>query len=1182
MRQDEIKSVLLKIASPEEILGWSKGEVAKPETINYRTGRPDREGLFSEVIFGPSKDFECACGKYKKNQFARVKCDRCGVEVTHSSVRREYMGHITLATPVAHIWFLKVYPYPISLFLDIPVQQLEKVIYYSAYIITKVNDEAVKKFLSNLEREYKDRVKRVEDNKEIKEIEKTYRKIRNEVKNIQVKKIISDIEYLNWSRKYPHLFEVGIGADPIRRFLEEIDLVKLKRETELKLKKTTNLTVRKKLSTRLKFVNAFIKYQRRPEWMILTILPVIPPDLRPIVNLDGGRVASSDLNDLYRRVINRNNRFKKLLDIKSPEIIINNEKRMIQEAVDALIDNSLRRTKLPLSQRKTLKSLSDVLKGKRGRFRQNLLGKRVDYSGRSVIVVDPNLKINECGLPKKIALELFKPFIIHELLKSEIVHTVKHANYLIEIEDAEALTALEKVIRNKYVLLNRAPTLHRLGIQAFRISLVEGLAIRIPPLVCSAFNADFDGDQMAVFLPLSEETQKEAETVLNASKNYLRPGTGEAITTPSREIILGCYYLTQILPGRKGEGRLVYDIYEAKQLYAFNQIDLQARILVKYCKDQKDIETSVGRLLLNEALPSDYPFINDKLDKKKINKLVEDIYQKYDYEMLSLVLDNLKRLALEHITLFGISLGMDDLVVPKEKEHIVKAAKHQEDEAQKSFEQGFLSYEEKKMMIIEVWLKAIKELSSLLMKVLPENSSPRMMIESGSRGSWSQLNQMIGMKGLVENPKGEIIELAVPRSYKEGLSTLEYFITTHGSRKGASDTALKTARAGYLTRRMIDVAHGVVIREFDCGDQTGLVISRNEAEESGETFANKIYSRLSLEAVKNKKGNILVNANEYITRQLAKRIDEAGVETVRVRSPFTCKTLFGICSKCYGFDLAYDKPVQLGEAVGIIAAQSIGEPATQLTMRTFHVGGVAGTTDITQGVPRAEELLEARTPKNESVLAPVNGKVKKIESLPKYHKVTIIGARRKTSTLHIPRSLELLVKEGDRVVKGQPLNEGAQNPKKIYLYQGKLAAFKYILNELKKVYNFQGAEIHDKHIEIIIREMFSRVRVKDPGDADFVIDEIVEKDVFLSTNRELKNKGKRLARGVLLLLGITKTALTDNSFLSVASFQETSRALVRAALECKEDQLVGLKENVILGKKPLIGAYYRKKVGLEE
>jgi len=1174
IKQEDIKSILIKLASPEEILNWSHGEVTKPETINYRTGKPDRDGLFSEVIFGPVKDFECSCGKYKGIQFANLKCDRCGVDVIRSSARRERMGHIMLAAPIMHIWFLKVYPYPVSLLLGIPNNQLERVVYFSAYIITRVNEEEKLKLLQSIEKEYKEKIKKAESRKAREEIEETYKKIKEELNMIKPKKVLSDVEYYTFSRKYPNIFEVDTGAEPIRRFLEELDLEKEAKETENKLKKVKGAE-RRKLSLKLKFLKAFIKHKIRPEWMILTVLPVIPPDLRPIVQLEGGKLVSSDLNDLYRRVINRNNRLKKLYEIKAPDIIIRNEKRMLQEAVDALLDNTLRREKLVVAQRKVMKSLADMLRGKQGRFRQNLLGKRVDYSGRAVIVIGPELNIDECGLPKKMALEIFKPFIIHELIKKGIANTIKQANYLIESEDPEAIQALDVVVKDKYVLLNRAPTLHRLGIQAFKPILVEGLALRIPALVCTAYNADFDGDQMAVFLPLSEEAQREAKEIMLASKNHLKPGTGEAITNPTKDIVLGLYYLTQIVKDQKGEGKKVYDEVEAKLLYEYGEIDLNAEIIVKKCKNEKDIKTSVGRIIFNETLPADYPYINKTIDKKTTVKLIEDIYAKYGADELSYILNKIKDLGFEYATLSGISWAYSDLVIPEEKEKIIEETRRKEMEIKKTYEAGLLSDEEKKMLIIDLWLKATSEINNLLKKTLDETNSARRMIDSGARGSYTQLGQMCGMKGLVENPKGETIDLPIISSYKEGLSSLEYFISTHGARKGASDTALKTAKAGYLTRRMVDVAHDVVVVDEDCNDEEGIEITRKEAEEVGEEFAKRIYSRVALETIKDKEGNIIVNKGEYITKEIAKKIEEAGIEKIRVRSPFTCKSLFGVCAKCYGLDLAYDRPVKIGESVGIIAAQSIGEPATQLTMRTFHVGGVAGAADITQGVPRAEELLEARKPKNESILSPVNGIVESIEEAPKYWKVVIRGPRRKKITLHIPRSLSLLVKKGQKVEKGGPLNEGAKDPKLVYLYQGKIAAFKYIINELKKVYNFQGAEIHDKHIEIIIRKMFSRVKIKEVGDSDFVYDDIVEKDLLIFVNRKLREQNKKPAKGILMLLGITKVALTTHSFLSAASFQETARVLTRSSLECKEDPLKGLKENIILGRKPYIGSNFK-------
>ena len=1169
--QEEIKSIVLKLASPNEILENSCGEVLKPETINYRTGKPDRDGLFSEVIFGPLKDFECSCGKYKGQQFFGLRCDRCGVDIVRSYVRRERMGHITLATPIAHIWYLKVYPYPLSLILDIPNYQLEKVIYYSAYVITKVNEDEKEKLLRNIEKEYREKT---QSSKNKKEIEETFKKIKEEINIIRVKKVLSDVEYYLLSKKYPNVFEVGMGAETIRRFLEELNLEIEFKETLEKFKKAKDIE-KKRLSLKLKLLKSFIKNNIRPEWMILTILPVIPPDLRPIVTLEGGKLVSSDLNDLYRRIINRNNRLKKLYEVKTPEIIIRNEKRMLQEAVDALLDNSLRREKLVVSQRKVLKSLADMLRGKQGRFRQNLLGKRVDYSGRAVIVIDPKLNIDEFGLPKKMALEIFKPFIIYELLSKEVVGTIKQALYLIESEDPEAIQALNNIIKNKYCLLNRAPTLHRLGIQAFKPILVEGVSLRIPPLVCTAFNADFDGDQMAVFLPLSEEAQKEAKELLLSSKNHLKPGTGEIITHPTKDIILGIYYLTQLLKNKKGENKLVYNEQEAKILWEYKLIDLHAEILVKNCKNEKNIKTTVGRIIFNDVLPDDFPFINKTIDKKSIVKIIGRIYEQYGLEKTSLVLDKIKNLGFHYATISGISWSYTDLISVPDKENFIKEGYEKEKEVINLYETGFIDDHEKKLRIIDIWLEIVAKINEKLKEILNEDSSPKRMIDSGARGSYTQLGQMSGMKGLVENPKGEIIDLPIVHSYKEGLTALEYFISTHGARKGASDTALKTARAGYLTRRMVDVAHDVIVVEEDCGDDEGIILSKEEAEEVGEVLSTRIFSRVSLETITDKEGNIIINQGEYITQDLAEKI-EKNTDKIKVRSVFTCKSLFGVCSRCYGFDLAYNQPVKIGTPVGVIAAQSIGEPATQLTMRTFHFGGVAGAGDITQGVPRAEELLEARKPKNQCILSPVSGKISYIEKGSKYWKILIKGVHQKKITLHIPSSTNLNVKLGERIKKGQPLNDGVKDPKDIYIYYGKMAAFKYIINELKKVYNFQGAEIHDKHIEIIIRKMFSRVKIKEVGDSDLVYGDIVEKDIFLLMNKKLKSENKKPAKGILLLTGITKTALTADSFLSAASFQETARVLVKSALDYKEDFLRGLKENIILGRKPFIGSNFKR------
>jgi DNA-directed RNA polymerase subunit beta' len=1175
----EIEKLVLKIASPEEILTWSKGEVLRPETINYRTGKAERQGLFSEVIFGPMKNFECSCGKYKNPQVKGIVCERCGVEVTHSSVRRERMGHIVLAAPCAHIWFLKVYPYPLKLFLDIPLYQLEKVIYYSAYIITRVNEEEKERILKEIEKEYKEFMAKAESREEKRQKTAIFNQIKEELRTLQPKKVLSDTEYFYFSRKYPNTFEVGIGAEPIRRFLEEIDLEEMKKEILKKLPKATGIE-KKNLSLKLRFVNAFIKHNRRPEWMILTILPVIPPDLRPIVQLAGGKYTSSDLNDLYRRIINRNNRLKKLIELKTPEIILRNEKRMLQEAVDALIDISRKKEKITVGRRKVIKSLADNLRGKEGRFRQNLLGKRVDYSGRSVIVVDPELRINECGLPKKMAFELFKPFVVHELLKENKVQTTKQANYLIEIQDPDALAALERVVQNKYVLLNRAPTLHKLSFLAFRPILVEGLAIRIPPLVCEGYNADFDGDQMGVFLPLSSKAQKEAKEIMDATKILLKPATGDPIVRPRHDMLSGLYYLTSIVEGKKGEGK-IFDAKMALYLYNLGEIDLQAKIIIKEIKNEKNIETSVGRIIFNNVLPSDFRFVNEVIEKKSMTRLIDEILAQYGSERLAFILDNLKELGFRFATQSGLSLGVDDLVAPSNLEKIIGECLEKQKEIQKAYEGGWISDEEKRAQLTEIWSLATREIINSLKKETSPLSNPRLMIDSGSRGDYSQLLQMTAIKGLVSTPAGKIIELPITSSYKNGFTPLEYFISTHGARKGAADKALKTPKSGYLTRRLVDALHDLIIREVDCGDEEGIVIKKEECEKIGDSFADQIYSRFSLETIKDKEGNILVNKGEVITREIAQKIEKAGIEALKVRSPFTCKTLYGICQKCFGLDLGNNQLIKLGEAVGIVAAQSIGEPATQLTMRTFHYGGVITVADITVGLPRVEEVFEARTPKLESIISPFSGKVKNILETPKYYLLQIATKNKKTQKkelieIKIPKKFKLLVKKGDRVNRGDVLNEGLADPKKIYATRGKMPSFKYILEEVKKIYNPQGAGIHNKYIEIVIRKMFSRVKIVDPGDSDFVIGEIVEKDMFLEENRKLKAEGKKLAKGVLLLMGIKNVASTAYSFLSAASFQETARALVRAALECREDVLRGIKENIIIGRKPLIGEEFRE------
>jgi len=1174
---EDIKSILLKIASPEEILSWSHGEVTKPETINYRTQRPERDGLFCERIFGPTRDYECYCGKYKKIRYKGIVCDRCGVEVTHSSVRRERMGHIKLAVPVAHIWFLRSVPSRIGLFLDMSVNALEKVIYYTGYIITKVDHKRKEEIKKQIEKEYQEKLKKKETDKEL--LTKNYHYTLSLLNLIKEKQVISERQLKELSQKFGEIFEAEIGSEPIKRMLEEIDLEKLKKELEEKLK-DKKVKDRKRLIARLGLVKSFIRKNLRPEWMFLTILPVLPPDLRPMVQLDGGRYATSDLNDLYRRVINRNNRLKKLLELNAPEVIIRNEKRLLQEAVDALIDNSARAGKRPVasSQKRPLRSLTDLLRGKRGRFRQNLLGKRVDYSARSVIVVGPNLQIDECGLPKKMALELFKPFVIHKLMEQEIVHNIRTANILIQQAPPEVWKALEEVIEGKYVLLNRAPTLHRLSIQAFKPILIEDLCIRIPPLVCGAFNADFDGDQMAVYLPLSDEAQKEAKELMIASRNLLKPATGSSIVHLAQDIILGCYYLTLEKENKNEKMKFFADENEVFYALETKAIDLHQKIKVKVKGEVQ--ETTAGRVIFNLLLPEDFPFINQVLRKKEIKKLANDLIYRYGMEEASKVFDKIKKVAFEYATLAGYSWGMDDLVIPKEKKNIIKEAEKETQEIWHQYQEGLLSENERREKVIEVWMKVRDKMRELVPQSLNKEGPVFAIIDSGSRGSWEQPLQMSGMKGLVQNPKGEIIELPIKSSYKEGFNVLEYFIATHGARKGNIDTALKTSSAGYLTRRLVDVSQDVIVRERDCGTKRGIEISKEECEKYGRSLTERIFGRVAAaDVVSGKK--VIVKKGEMIDFEKAKIIEsDPKIKKVKIRSPLTCKTLYGVCSKCYGLDLGRNHLVEVGTPVGVIAAQSIGEPGTQLTMRTFHIGGIAGA-DITHGLPRVEELFEVKPPKTKAVISEVNGKVVEIKELENDWQVIIQTKDSKGNSFKVnylvPKTLSLKVEKGDLVVKGQPLSEGAVDLKALFKLSGAKEVWRYLLNEIQKVYLSQGISINDKHIEIVIRQMFSRVKIKDPGDSEFIEGEIISKSRLIEENRKLVKEGKKPAKAVQLLLGISKAAYYSDSFLSAASFQETTRALVKAACSGGPDRLLGLKENVIIGRLIPAGTGFRER-----
>lgn len=1162
-------AIKLKLASPDDILKWSHGEVLKPETINYRTQRPEKDGLFSERIFGPTKDWECYCGKYRRARYKGVVCDKCGVEVTRSIVRRERLGHIKLAAPVAHIWFLRNVPSKISLFLDVPLTKLEKVIYYAAYIVTAVNEENKKKVLSELEKEFKARKKTVtHEGVKLESLKEATLETKKVLESLEVGKILAEAEYYNLSKRFGEVFEAGSGAEAVRKILVSIDLKKLIHKEEKELETLKDLLRENKILRRLKLAKSFLKNDMRPEWMILTSLPVLPPDLRPMVALDGGRYATSDLNDLYRRVINRNNRLKKLMDLKAPEVIVTNEKRMLQEAVDALIDNSARMgTQQLSSQRRPLRSLADMLKGKQGRFRQNLLGKRVDYSGRSVIVVGPHLSLDECGLPKKMALELFKPFVIQKIIEMGLAHNIRNSNRLIEQAPPEVWAILEEVIANRKVLLNRAPTLHRLGVQAFKPLLIEDLAIQIPPLVCTAFNADFDGDQMAVHLPLSSDAQSEAKELMLSSLNLLKPATGDPIVTPTQDIVLGCYFLTKVMGNALGTGKIFSSRNEAILAHESGIIDINA--LIKISDLDKKLETTVGRLVFNSVLPTDFKFVNHLVVKKELSKIIGEIISKYGTQESKVYLDAIKKIGFEYATRSGISWGMDDLVVPPEKSKIVEDAETEEALIRKQYEEGSLTQDERRERTIEVWKKANDLLSKKIVpKTLHPDSSVYQIIDSGARGSWSQPAQMMGMKGLVQNPQGDTMELPVKSSYKEGFNVLEYFISTHGSRKGLTDTALKTASAGHLTRRLVDVSQDLIVREFDCRTKEGVAVVRKDGLEFGHTFVSRLFSRTALEDVK--AGNkILVRGGEVISRETAELIEAGKIEAVKIRSPITCKTLYGICSKCYGYDLGNNQLVKIGEAVGIVAAQSIGEPGTQLTMRTFHIGGVAGA-DITHGLPRVEEIFEARPPKGKAFLVEEDGEVTAIEErgLIKVIKVKTKLKNKKEKILEyaVPRSAWVYVKAGDRVQKGAQLSEGPLDLRELFKLKESHAVERYILNEVQKIYLSEGAAINNKHIEIIAKKMFSRLRVTEPGDTDFVRGDIVEKSVFLETNRKIKSSNGLQAKAEQILMGVTKVALSTESFLSSASFQETARVLINAAAEAKTDRLRGLKENVIIGR----------------
>ncbi len=1182
MRVLDLESIRIKLASPEDVLSWSHGEVTRPETINYRTQKPEKDGLFDERIFGPEKDYECACGKYKRIRYKGVICDRCGVEVTKSQVRRERMAHIKLAAPVSHIWFLRGVPSRMGLVLNKSSQQLEKVIYFSNYIITTVNDDARQRILDQVEEEFKTKVKKETTEAKKNELKQAREKVKEEILEIKPLRILSEVVYHNLSLKYGEMFEAGTGAEVIKNLFAQIDLQKTVDEL-VKESNEAPPALKKKVLRRLKLFQGMTKAKVRPEWMFIDVLPILPPDLRPMVQLDGGRYASSDLNDLYRRVINRNNRLKYLLEISAPSVIVRNEKRMLQEAVDALIDNEMRKgvtTTATTGGKRLLKSLAAMLAGKQGRFRQNLLGKRVDYSGRSVIAVGPELKFAQCGLPKVLALEIFKPFVIKRILDKELAYNIRGATRLIDDKMPEIWAILEEIVKDKVVLLNRAPTLHRLGIQAFRPVLTEGETIKLHPLVCEAFNADFDGDQMAVYLPLSEEAQKEAREIMLSSLNLLRPATGLPVIGPFRDIALGCYMLTKLKDQPEGqEVKIFSSDSEAIMAYDYHTVGLNEKIKVRNPKSAEHelIETCVGRLILNAQLPPTYPYISKLIDNKALKALIRDIIEKYPGQESIDTLDKIKVMGFEYCTLSGISWGMDDLVVPKEKGALIKTAEEEVEKIEEHFQKGFLSHDEKTSQKILIWQEVKTKLEALLKTTLPPDGPVMNIISAGARATWSQPVQMAGMKGLVNNPAGDIIELPVKSSFAEGFNVLEYFISTHGARKGTADSALRTSSAGYLTRRLIDVAHDMIIFEEDCGDRKGIVVYKKEADDIEQDFTFKLVGRVCLEDVVSNK-NTIVKKGEVITWQHAAQIVKEEVERVVIRSSLSCKSVRGLCQQCYGWDLARNNIVKLGEAVGVIAAQAIGEPGTQLTLRTHHLGGVAGAGDITQGLPRIEEIFESRAPKGEAVMSLVAGKVVSVDEetrIVTIESTTKTGKKKDLMEYKIPGKVAILVTKGQEVRESQPLCQGNLDLKKLYKTAGLEETQKYILKEVQRIYASQGVDINDKHIEVIIQKMFSRIKIREEGDSNWVNGEIIEWSIFQEEVERLKKAKKTAPTGTQILLGISEVSLASESFLSAASFQQTSRVLIKASLEGKEDKLRGLKENVIIGKLIPVGTGFR-------
>ncbi len=1262
---NDFDAVRISLASPEQIKSWSYGEVTKPETINYRTLKPERDGLFCERIFGPTKDYECFCGKYKRIRYKGVICDKCGVEVAQSRVRRERMGHIEMACPVAHMWFARGVPSRLGLLLDLSPKNLERVLYFSHYIITSINNEARQETVKQLEEKYSQEIAEREtaletkisemDKASVEEVNQLRRNWEEEkakfneqlatevvqLNELHARQLLPENQYQELKDKYGRVLEAGMGAEAIYQLMKEVDLNKLRNEL-IEESHSNSGQRRKKAAKQLQVVEAFRRSGSKPEWMILTVLPVLPPDLRPMVQLDGGKFAISGINDLYRRVINRNNRLRHLMSMGAPEIIVRNEKRMLQEAVDSLIDSGRKGQTPAAAGNHKLKSLSDMLRGKQGRFRQNLLGKRVDYSGRSVIVVGPGLKLHQCGLPKRMALELFKPFVMHRLMKQGLAHNIKSARRLVEKTKPEVYDILEEVVKERPVLLNRAPTLHRLSIQAFEPVLIDGSAIQLHPLVCTAFNADFDGDQMAVHIPLSKAAVREARETMLSIHNILLPSSGEPVVTPTLDIVLGCYYLTTIRPGVKGEGKVFSDFEEAELAYELGAIDHRAEIEVRDPKSGRRLKTSIGRILFNKVLPAELGFYNKVADKSSINRIVTDCSKLLNNEGMAAMLDNLKQLGFQYATKSGTTIAMSDIQVPESKPALLAEAEGKAAEIENQFINGLITEDERYDGVVRVWNETTEKIRDAIQKSLNRYGSIYMMATSGAKGNISQISQMAGMRGLMTNPSGRIIDFPIKSSFREGLSALEYFISTHGARKGLADTALRTSESGYLTRRLIDTAHDVIVREEDCNTIDGIWISEPQERGLLPSFAERTTGRLAATKVVNAQtGEILVDRNEEITEEKVNEIMAAGITKVHVRSPLTCQSRQGICQRCYGRDLASGRTVDLHIAVGIIAAQSIGEPGTQLTLRTFHTGGVVGL-DITSGLPRVEELFEARPPKRPAIIADISGMAEIIRSdegdkikiassetfrdeylPPAGYKVRVekgqwidIGtvlatppdgkgkgkgkAKPESSALTsetkpilagvsgqvaiegkrlsiiyeekeereyiVPAATHIHVQTGDVVKAGQQLTDGSINPQEILQILGREAVQQYLVDEVQRVYRSQGVNINDKHIEIITHQMLSKVRIDTSGDTELVPGELIDRFQYEDINAEVLAEGGEPATAHTVLLGVTRASLSTNSWLAAASFQETTKVLAEATIKGAIDRLVGLKENVIIGR----------------